>query len=134
MIPHINDRLNNWAVWSEQRLSSALGYPKAAAFTRLSPGSGHFDVAVVISDDAWEIEQAVSALPENLRVVVMAVYRIRATTDQTCKHLAMSRATLYRRIDELHLVVMDWLLDYYAGRGNGQGIRCLRRAVQAGAA
>ena len=135
MIPHINDRLNNWAAWSEQRASGALGYPKAAAFTRLAAGgAGHFDGSMVINHDAWEIEQAVTALTDDMRAAAMAVYRVRGTTDQVCVLLHVSRSTLYRRIDALHQAVMDWLLDYYAERGHGQSERHLRRSVQASAA
>lgn len=135
MITHINDRLNNWARWAELRLSGALGYPKQAAFTKLACGSGgHFDGTVIIDEDAWEIERAVCALDLVQRRTVAVIYRAQITTDQAANILGCSRATLYRRLDALHQAILDWLLDYYAGRGDGQGERCLRRALRPGEA
>jgi DNA-directed RNA polymerase specialized sigma24 family protein len=134
VIPHINDRLNNWARWAELRLSGALGYPKQAAFTKLACGGGRYDGTVIIDDDAWEIERAVCALDLAQRRTVAVIYRATTTTDQAANILGCSRATLYRRIDALHQAILDWLLDYYAGRGDGQGERSLRRALRPGEA
>lgn len=135
MIDHIGNRLLAWAAWCEQRAAGALGYPRQAAFTKLARSGGErFDLPMVISEDAWEIERAVCALCPELRAVAMAVYRVRGTTAQTAALLLCSERTLYRRIDALHQAVMDWLLDYYAGRGDGRGERHLRQSVSRGEA
>jgi hypothetical protein len=136
VIRHIDERLVAWAAWAESRVSGALGYPKASAFTRLGPGGGQFDGVVVIDEQAWATEQAVLALSIDLRAVAIAVYRVRGTRSRQAALLVCSERTLDRRIGALHEAVRDWLFGYYAGRGDGQGERHLRRAVshcQAGA-
>ena len=133
MIEYIGNRLVQWALWCEQRASGGLGYPRQAAFTRLARSGGErFDVAFVVSEEAWEIERAVCALSAELRAVAMAVYRVQGTTDQACELLGVSRATLYRRIGALHLAVMERLMDYCVEAGDGRGEQALRRKVRAG--
>jgi DNA-directed RNA polymerase specialized sigma24 family protein len=129
MIEHINDRLNNWSRWSEIRLSGSLGYPKQAAFTKLACSGWRYDGTVIIDDDAWEIERAVLSLEHGQRRMVYLIYRSAATMDQAAVILGCSRATLYRRLGDLHQLILDWLLAYYASKGNGQGERHLRRSA-----
>lgn len=129
MIPHINDRLNNWAAWCERRASGALGYPKQAAFTRLRVSEPPSDGILIIDEDAWEIERAIASLDDGMKRVAMAFYRRGTTVAQAREMLGASKATAYRRLHELHVAVLDWLLGDYAQRGDRR-IKMLVRESQ----
>jgi hypothetical protein len=60
----VRERLENWARWHEQSGRKALGYPRASAFTRLTPGSTDSDSNHVPVDDvvARATDDAVQAL------------------------------------------------------------------------
>lgn len=116
MIEHINDRLNVWALWVQRRVSAGLGYPHECAYTRLQGRSGYR--GFISPDDceqAWEIEQAVQALPEELRRVVHVFYLRLGTCEAKARDLGCHRVTLYIRLDRAHVAIMDWLNGYYAG-------------------
>lgn len=114
MILHINNLLNEWADWALSENRCGLGYPRQAPFTRLTPGSKrHF--APEINERAWETEQAVRALPLELRDTVVAFYCYVGTAETKADDLRVNRVTLYKRIDRAHQLIMDWLNDYYAG-------------------
>jgi hypothetical protein len=112
---YINNRLNQWALWSAQRLSGGLGFPSECSYTRLTARSSNGFRSPNFDEDAWLIEQAVLALPDYLRETVIAVYIKTGTTEQKAKDLRCHRDTIYARLDLAHSKIMDWLNDEACG-------------------
>jgi DNA-directed RNA polymerase specialized sigma24 family protein len=109
MIPHINDRLNDWASWvASGRKVVGLGYPSQCAFQRLTPSGSNLR-APIENEYAWEIERAVHDLDANLRDVVEQFYLHAGTVDSQAKALRICRDTLYVRLHMAHTKIMDWL-------------------------
>jgi DNA-directed RNA polymerase specialized sigma24 family protein len=110
MIVHINNLLNHWAMWSTRRASSGLGYPRQAIYTRLV-ANGSAMLMPEIDEESWAMEQAVQALKsrQNLHEVVIEVYLKGGTSEQKAKALHCHRDTMYVRLHQAHIAIMDWL-------------------------
>ena len=109
MIPFINAKLNVWADWVVTgRKVVGLGYPSQCAFTRLTPSSTGWR-SPIENEEAWEVEQAVHRLDAKLRDVVEQFYLRAGTAESHAKALSICRDTLYVRIHQAHVRIMEWL-------------------------
>lgn len=109
MIPHINAKLNVWSDWvASGRKVVGLGYPSQVSFMRLTPNSNSLR-APIENEEAWEIEQAVHRLDAKLREAVEQFYLHAGTAESHAKALHICRDTLYVRIHNAHVRIMDWL-------------------------
>lgn len=109
MILHINEKLNVWADWvATGRRVRGLGYPSQVAFMRLTPSSNTLRMPVE-NETAWEIERAVHALDSQLRDVVEQFYLRAGTSETHAKALRICVKTLYNRLHQAHVCVMDHL-------------------------
>jgi len=109
MILHINAKLNVWAEWViGGRKVVGLGYPSQSAFTRLTPTAGSLR-APIENEQAWEIEQAVHRLDANHRAVIEQFYLRTGTGETHAKALRMCRDTLYVKLHDAHVRIMEWL-------------------------
>lgn len=109
MILHINAKLNTWAQWvATGRKVIGLGYPGQSAFTRLTPSSGSLR-APIENEIAWEVEQAIHRLDQPLRDTVEQFYLRAGTAETHAKALHICRDTLYVRIHNAHIRIMEWL-------------------------
>ena len=61
-IEYVKLRLEAWARWSHSSDSGGLGYPRAAAFTRMTPRSSDGSYLPVGDDEAMRTERAVQSL------------------------------------------------------------------------
>lgn len=108
MIPHINDKLNKWADWvAGGRKVVGLGYPSQCAFTRVGMPTAPRDPG--LNEQAWEMEQAVHRLDQNLRDVVEQFYLYAGTAETHAKALRIGRSTLFDRLHMAHTRIMEWL-------------------------
>lgn len=108
MILHINAKLNIWAGWvASGRKVVGLGYPSQCAFTRVGIPGALRDPSV--NEQAWEIEQAVHRLDDNLRAVVEQFYLRAGTADSHAKELRICRDTMYVRLHMAHTRIMEWM-------------------------
>lgn len=116
MIEHINNRCNQWARWRMLRGDNGLGYPRQCNYTKLVPIHASRDPG---RDEAcWEIEQAYHALPSderNLKGIIDKFYLGRGTIDQRARDLGIHRDTMYARLHQAHVKIMEWLNDEAAG-------------------
>ena len=116
MIPHINNRLNQWALWvATGRKVRGLGYPSAVAWSR-QPGSGN--ASPDFDEDSWEVDQAWRALQgprPDLFKLVMLFYTRSESAERLAIRLGCSRDTVYVRLDESHRIIMGHLNDIAAG-------------------
>lgn len=109
MILHINDKLNVWAAWvATGRKVRGLGYPSQVAFMRLTPSS-HSLQAPIMNDEACEIDAAVCALEHQLREVIDQFYLHAGTAETHAKALRICRDTLYVRLHQAHVRIMERL-------------------------
>lgn len=109
MILHINAKLNVWADWvAGGRKVGGLGYPSKVSFMRLTPGDGSLR-SPIENETAWEIEQAVHRLDQQLRDVVDQFYLCAGTADTHAKELRICRDTLYVRLHAAHVRIMEWI-------------------------
>lgn len=113
MIDYINAQLNLWAEW-ERTGKTRLGYPKRAAFVASMSTPGR--PCILSDEEGLAIGRAVAALCPELRQVVDCFYKsMRSCTgDQIGRHLGISRATLFRRIDIAHNRILGSLNDIAA--------------------
>lgn len=112
---YINSRLNLWALWSAQRTSGGLGFPRECSYTRLAARTSSGFISPNFNEDAWLVEQAVQSLPVYLKETVKSFYLETGTIDQKAKDLHCERRTVYSRIDRAHDHIMDWLNDEACG-------------------
>jgi len=109
MILHINDKLNVWADWvATGRRVRGLGYPSQVAFMRLTPSANTLRMPVE-NETAWEIERAVHDLDRQLRDVVEQFYLRAGTAETHAKALRICRDTLYVRLHNAHVKIMEAL-------------------------
>jgi DNA-directed RNA polymerase specialized sigma24 family protein len=109
MITHINAKLNVWAIWVVGgRKVVGLGYPSQCAFSRLTPNATTLR-SPIANEEAWEIEQAVHRLEAPLRDVVEQFYLRAGTVETHAKALGIGRTTLFTRIHDAHVSIMEWL-------------------------
>ena len=109
MIPYINDRLEQWGLWTLGG-KDRLGYPRRAAFVQVIAGGPGCSIC---DEEAMQINRAVQALDGQLRLVVDAFYvRMRSCdADTIANTLKCCRRTLYDKLHRAHLKVMDALQD-----------------------
>ena len=113
MIPYINDRLNQWALWvATGRKVRGLGYPSVVAFAR-TIGAGHGDPE--FNETSWETDQAWRALPDELRDLVALFYTRVETVDSIASKHGCSRDTIYVRLHTAHHHILGSLNDIAAG-------------------
>lgn len=113
MIPHINDRLNQWARWvATGRKVRGLGYPSVVAFAR-TIGGGHGDPG--FDESSWEVDQAYRALPAEQRDLVALFYTRVETVESIARKQGCSRDTIYVRLHTAHCHILGTLNDIAAG-------------------
>lgn len=115
MIPFINDKLQMWAEWVVTgRKVVGLGYPSKCAFSRLTPCSSGWQ-SPIVNDEACMIDRGVTGLDTHLRDVVEQFYLRAGTADTHAKALRICRDTLYTRLHQSHVKIMDWMHDCEGG-------------------
>ncbi len=113
MIDYVNHRLVCWAEWAIRRDDGALGFPRQSHYTKavLSHTRGNIEE---INEQAMEMERAVLALGRaraQLRAAVMEFYRKSGSAEYKARRLGIHRDTLYARIHQAHVWMMEWLQD-----------------------
>lgn len=108
LIDYINGRLNQWGLWCLSGREKT-GFPKQSAFMRLTPSKG--SALAICDDEAMRVNRAVMSLDRTLRHVVVLYYvKMRSCDGETiARAMRCSRDTMYVRIHQAHVAVMDWL-------------------------
>lgn len=106
-IEWIDGRLRGWATW---RLCGSAGYrsPSFEYEERSTATMGSFEIGVEAERDALEMDQAVAALPEDLRRVVIAYYLWEGGMAVIENKLGVTRATVHRRLCHADLRLVQW--------------------------
>jgi len=113
MITYVNNRLNQWARWiATGRKVRGLGYPSCISWAR-TPGSGNGSPE--FDEDAYSTDQAVRALPAELKHLVEQFYTRIETVDSLSRTLGCSRDTVYSRLHQAHQHMLGSLNDIAAG-------------------
>lgn len=113
MIDYMNHRLVCWAEWAIRRDDGAMGFPRQSHYTKavLSHTRGNVEE---INEQAMEMERAVLALGQaraQLRETVMEFYRKSGSVEYKARVLGVHRDTLYARIHQAQIWMMEWLQD-----------------------
>lgn len=111
MLSYINSRLVQWAEWVKRKDDGGLGFPRECSYTRLQ-GRGSNGFRPNVDNEAWEIEQAVTALQvesPHLHQVVQLFYLRSMTAQQMADKCGCSRDTLYTRLHHAHVEIMNWM-------------------------
>lgn len=110
-IEDIERRLLNWARWRFGAGSGGLGY----ATVNLVGVGGRDNVreAIIptVDCEAEETDQAVFALPGELRATLEVVYLQGGTMATKARRLCCSEPTIYSRIDRAHRCIQSWLAE-----------------------
>lgn len=123
MIDYINKQLVDWARWrvsSRMTLRHMLGVKGCWPAIPFEPYSKKLDrqatAQVPLNDlECWATDRAVCALSADLKAAVVEFYTRTGTADTTAKRLGISKATLFRRIDQAHCAILGSLNDIAAG-------------------
>jgi len=111
MIEYIHNRLCRWSVWvARGNRVPGLGYPTACGYTRLTPSGGRPDVD--FNDDAWEIDRAVCSMDQDAVKFLRMFYLEPGTIAGKAAKAGCHRDTLYARLHQAHVRVMEWLQDH----------------------
>lgn len=113
MIDYVNHRLVCWAEWATRRDDGGLGFPRQSHYTKavLSHSRGSIEE---INEQAMEMERSVLALRQALPVLAAAVmefYRKTGSAEFKARALGIHRDTLYARIHQAQVWLMEWLQD-----------------------
>lgn len=114
IIGYVGARCNQWAEWYLRREALGMGYPRECPYTRLQARGGQ-GYNQTFDEAAWEIHQAINGLDPVLKLAVYAFYIRKGTIEQRSRDCGCSFKTLYRRVEEAHLRIMEWLNDETAG-------------------
>ena len=130
MIDYINNRLVSWANWATKR-DEGCGYPRQSHYTKLvhSHGVGSIEE---INEEAMEIETAVLALRndrQELHAVIMEFYRKTGSAEYKARALHICRDTLYARLHQAHIWIMNWMQDKDAEQWDRQRLQKNLRAA-----
>lgn len=120
MITYIDVLLSKWGRVAERGLVGGLGYPKQAAFTRLTPSVGRPDA---ILSDMWDVDQCVHHLTKDQHRLVHAHYVQGKPMARVAQEIGCHRDTCYARLHVIHVVIMNMLNDMSAGIPLGRSER-----------
>ena len=111
MIDYIHNRLCRWSVWvAKGNRVQGLGYPSACAYTRLTPRGPRPDVD--FNEDAFEIYRAISSLDPGMVCFLRMFYTEPGTVSAKAAKIGCHRDTLYARLHQAQVRIMDWLQDH----------------------
>ncbi len=114
-IEWVKQRLENWARWSQQSASGALGYPRQTAFARLSPSSGRNDGIVPVADlEASETDAAVKSLQfsqSHLYMALLLTYAKGMPRHLVARRMARAESTISRNLEDADRAIARWLDD-----------------------
>lgn len=119
MIEYVNTRLNEWARWRLTGRQALFARPSvyfragADAFGREPPAGA----SIVPIDDleAERTHRCVMALEPLLQDTVTEFYCRAGTAETMAKQLRCDKATLYRRIDRAHQLLLGFMNDVACG-------------------
>lgn len=113
MIDYINHRLVCWAEWATRRDDGGLGFPRQSHYTKAFLGHSRGNIEE-INEAAMETETGVLALRgarPDLADVVMEFYRKTGSAEFKARVLGVCRDTMYARLHQAHVWIMNWLQD-----------------------
>lgn len=112
-IEWVRHRLEEWARWSQQSESGALGFPSASPFTRMGPSSGLRESAVpTISLQASEIDDAVKSLQltqSHLYLVLTLTYAKGLPRHMVAKRMGRAESTISANLAAADRAIAQWL-------------------------
>lgn len=113
MIEYIEVQLCAWGRWALRQDSGALGYPKTSPMFREYRSGGAYSSSVPfgVQDYVDDTDAAIKRCSLDQRKLAAQMYMVGGAAGDVASRLGISRRTLYRRLDVLHLVVMDRLHD-----------------------
>ncbi len=111
MIEYIHHRLCRWSVWvARGNRIHGLGFPSSCAYTRLTPRGQRPDID--FNDDAFEIDRAIASMDaESVRFLRM-FYTEPGTVTAKAAKMGCHRDTLYARLHQAQVRIMEWLQDH----------------------
>ncbi len=119
-IEWVKQRLENWARWSQQTESGALGYPKQSAFARMGPSGGRNEGMVPVSDlEASETDDAVKSMQftqSHLYLVLLLTYARALPRHVVARRLCKAESTVSRNLEDADRVIARWLDDKLIAR------------------
>ncbi len=121
MIHYIDARLRRWGHWAERNNRVfGLGFPSECAFMRLTPRQLGSRSDAEYNDDAEEIDGVVIRLQQErpeLACIVRMFYREAGTIQDKAARIGCHRDTLYARLHQAHVIVMEMIDDLSLGYG-----------------
>jgi len=110
MIDQINDRLIRWADWATNgHRARGLWYSPCTLRKWMVRCSLARSVDVVYDEEAGKTDKAVTALPVDLKAVIVVYYLKPGTIAQKAKDLHCDKRTLYRRLHHAQQRVDEYL-------------------------
>lgn len=112
-IEDIERGLLNWARWTAQMESGGGNFARTDMTQERVDGGGWDAPTPIPTNDAEAelFDKAVSALRVELRETVVRVYLHGGRMKDKARHLGVSEATVYLRIDQAHIAISGWLRD-----------------------
>lgn len=111
---YIDARLAVWAAWRAKRDDSGLGYPKQSAFTKLAPTKSS-NWTPDLNNEAYELDQCISALIEVRREAIMQMYTHTSTIKEKSAACFCCERTFFYRLHMAKRDLVSFLNDLSAG-------------------
>ena len=114
-IEWVRHRLEEWARWSQQSESGALGFPSSSPFARMGPSTGVRESTVPTSAlSASETDDAVKALQltqSHLYLAVSLTYAKGLPRHLVAKKMGRAESTISRNLEDADRVLARWFED-----------------------
>lgn len=108
-------RCLNWARWKDGVGQGGLGWAVVYLSSAGSGRDGYREAKVPTLDvEAEQTDRAIQSLESHLRRTVEVYYLGTGSMEERCRHLQVSRPTIYTRIDQAHEALAAWLRDVEA--------------------
>lgn len=111
-IEWVKQKLENWALWHQQREGGSLGYPKQSTFVRLAGQSARTDnvipidsIEASVTDDAVKVMQFTHP---HLHVTLCCMYLEGIGVDATAIRMQRARSTVLGHLGQADQVLAIW--------------------------
>lgn len=127
----IQRRLLSWGRWRAGMRTGGMGYAALDLTSWTGSGDRYRESTIPAMDaEAAQTDQAVQALPSELRRTCEVVYLEGGTVEKKAARLACNPRTVYARLDRIHVAVRLWLVERHrAAQEERRRVEALQRTA-----
>lgn len=114
-IEWVRHRLEEWARWSQQSESGALGFPTSSPFARMGPSTGlresNVPTNALSASETNEAVQSLQLTQSHLYLAVSLTYAKGLPRHLVAKKMGRAESTISRNLEDADRVLARWFED-----------------------